>query len=207
MHTEFIFIRHGQAEGNLGDIVLGTLESPLTDIGRAQARETAEKIADLHPDFLYSSPIGRAYETAQIIAKRLNTEALADPNLRERFVGERIQGKTHAELRILLASEYKLLADMDAEHKLDFLFSLSPDAETPRAAADRLLFFIEEKGAQHQGKKVAAVTHAAALGPLLVSLGGLPFQGPFGGDGIANAAMSFLRFDPAQKRVEYLPAS
>jgi broad specificity phosphatase PhoE len=62
--------RHGQNEDNAHGILNGHRDLPLTDIGKSQAREVAQKIkaANLSFDAVLSSPLIRAHETATIIA-------------------------------------------------------------------------------------------------------------------------------------------
>lgn len=68
-----IFLRHGQAENNTKRILAGrTPGVPLTDTGRTQALEAARLVAHLHPAAIYSSPIQRARDTAQIVADYIN---------------------------------------------------------------------------------------------------------------------------------------
>ena len=62
--------RHGQDEDNAAGILNGHRDQPLTSTGMKQASTVAEKIrrAGLTFDAIYSSPLQRAYKTAQIIA-------------------------------------------------------------------------------------------------------------------------------------------
>ncbi len=66
------FIRHGQAEANLLNVVGGRIDSPLTDKGRAQAHQVAKNAKGLNIDYIVSSPQSRAYETAKIIAQEIS---------------------------------------------------------------------------------------------------------------------------------------
>ena len=60
--------RHGQSEANLDDLFAGKeLNSPLTGIGREQAKLSGAKVSHLNIEKIVSSPIERALETAQII--------------------------------------------------------------------------------------------------------------------------------------------
>lgn len=72
--VEIFVARHGQNEDNANGILNGHRDLPLTDVGRRQARELGEGIlaAGLQFDAIYSSPLSRAYETAQIVAGFLN---------------------------------------------------------------------------------------------------------------------------------------
>ncbi len=62
------FVRHGQSEGNVSRLHQ-SLESPLTEEGRKQAGQIAERIKKLSFDVLIASPLKRAEETAEVIAK------------------------------------------------------------------------------------------------------------------------------------------
>lgn len=66
-------LRHGQTEFNVKKLVQGRCDSPLTDLGRQQARVAAAwlKAHDVVPDKVVSSPLGRAMDTAQLVATEL----------------------------------------------------------------------------------------------------------------------------------------
>ena len=63
--------RHGQSSDNKNAILNGHRDEPLTKIGRQQAEELADRISNikLHFDYIYSSPLERAFETAKIISE------------------------------------------------------------------------------------------------------------------------------------------
>ncbi|MGI9585425.1 MAG: histidine phosphatase family protein [Acidimicrobiia bacterium] len=63
--SEVTIIRHGQTEGNVAGRWQGTADSRLTALGRRQAASTASVAPDVQT--MYSSPLGRAVETAHII--------------------------------------------------------------------------------------------------------------------------------------------
>ncbi|MDP2655923.1 MAG: histidine phosphatase family protein, partial [bacterium] len=69
MKKTVYFVRHGQSEGNVGT-VFQPLNSPLTEKGREQAEYIAERAASLSFESVVSSPLTRARETAEAIAKR-----------------------------------------------------------------------------------------------------------------------------------------
>lgn len=67
---ELLLIRHGQSQFNLNSS--GGLNSPLTDLGREQARKLAPWVAqNFRPSVFYASPMQRARETAEIIQPAL----------------------------------------------------------------------------------------------------------------------------------------
>lgn len=65
--------RHGQDQDNANGILNGRRDHPLTELGMNQANEIALKIkeAGLKFDRIYSSPLQRAYQTAEIISNSL----------------------------------------------------------------------------------------------------------------------------------------
>lgn len=66
-------LRHGQTEFNVKKLVQGRCDSPLTDLGRKQAGMAAVwlKDHDVVPDKVVSSPLGRAMDTASLVATEL----------------------------------------------------------------------------------------------------------------------------------------
>lgn len=75
-------LRHGQTEFNVKKLVQGRCDSPLTDLGCQQARAAAAwlKAHSVVPDKVVSSPLGRAMDTAQLVAcELLGPDAAAEP--------------------------------------------------------------------------------------------------------------------------------
>lgn len=75
-------LRHGQTEFNVKKLVQGRCNSPLTDLGRKQAGMAAAwlKDHDVVPDKVVSSPLGRAMDTARLVAcKLLGSDAAVEP--------------------------------------------------------------------------------------------------------------------------------
>ncbi|MBI5953728.1 MAG: histidine phosphatase family protein [Chloroflexi bacterium] len=94
------FLRHGESVGNAEARWQGQSDFPLTDVGRAQARALAERWQreNMKFDFLISSPLIRAKETAEIIASALGVSIEFDSLWLERDNGE-FAGLTAHELR------------------------------------------------------------------------------------------------------------
>ena len=68
------FVRHGESEANIKGIFAGQRDdSPITQTGEQQARDTAKKILEenIQIDTIISSPLKRAFETAKIIAEEI----------------------------------------------------------------------------------------------------------------------------------------
>lgn len=76
-------IRHGETEWNKEKRLQGQCEVPLNEYGRELARITSKALCDTRFDIVYSSPLSRAYETAQIIAGDRNISIIKDDRLKE----------------------------------------------------------------------------------------------------------------------------
>lgn len=75
-------LRHGQTEFNVKKLVQGRCDSPLTDLGRQQAAKAAAwlKAHDVVPEKVVSSPLGRAMDTASLVAAELlGPDAAVEP--------------------------------------------------------------------------------------------------------------------------------
>lgn len=66
------FIRHGLSVNNVEGKLSGTTDTPLTDIGREQARLAGNAAKKLSIDTIVTSPLSRATETANIIAGQIS---------------------------------------------------------------------------------------------------------------------------------------
>ena len=83
-------IRHGQTDWNKANLMQGITDIPLNDTGREQARTTGKKLADMGLEFtvLVSSPLSRAYETAQLVGEHFDLQVHKTyPELVERAYG------------------------------------------------------------------------------------------------------------------------
>lgn len=107
----FIFVRHGETEGNVRFICQGSTDYPLTERGRQQADQAGKVLATLKkPLKIFSSDLGRAYTSAEIIVQHLgNVPIQVEPGLRERCYGA-LEGGSSQHVMDLEARE---IADPD----------------------------------------------------------------------------------------------
>lgn len=88
--TSFWFIRHGESEANVaGTQCLVMNNAPLTENGRTQATACAEYLHrnNITVTHIYSSPLDRSRQTAEIIGSTMNANVYLHNNLRERNWG------------------------------------------------------------------------------------------------------------------------
>lgn len=81
-------IRHGETSWNVMRKIQGTTDIPLNENGIRLAKLTGEKLADVHFDAAISSPLQRAYKTAQLILGTRDVPIETDSRLREISFGD-----------------------------------------------------------------------------------------------------------------------
>ena len=80
-------IRHGETDWNKVKRIQGQTDIPLNAYGEELARITAEGLKDVQFDYIFSSPLIRAYKTAEILRGSRNVEILTDERLKEMDFG------------------------------------------------------------------------------------------------------------------------
>ena len=88
----FVFLRHGQTAENLQGIIQGTRNTVLNETGRQEAEAAGRALFPYRHQIkrIVSSPLARAYETAQIVAKiiEFQGEIELEDGLKERSMGD-----------------------------------------------------------------------------------------------------------------------
>jgi len=86
---QIYFIRHGESEANiLRELSTRGIKHSLTEKGRGQINGLASKLASIHVTRIYSSPLFRAKESAEILGKVFEVEISISDALCEWNVGE-----------------------------------------------------------------------------------------------------------------------
>lgn len=85
----FIFLRHGETEGN-AQRVYQPPDIPLNSTGQAQAKRAAEYLREHPIERILASDMRRAWETAQAAAQMVRAPVIPEPRLRERWFGDLI---------------------------------------------------------------------------------------------------------------------
>ncbi|MBN1256414.1 MAG: histidine phosphatase family protein [Planctomycetes bacterium] len=168
--TKITAIRHGETVWNLEGRQQGQLNSELTEVGVKQAQALASALAGKRFDVLYSSDLGRAVQTAEIIAARIGLAVLTDPRLRERHLGI-MQTLTKAEF----AKKYP---HENAEFNVGNPDYIIPKGESARQRYERATACAEELAARHPGESIVIVTHGGILDSLFRYTVGFPLELP-----------------------------
>ena len=85
---ELYMVRHGQTDFNKNKRLQGVIDIPLNEYGIELAEKTAEGLKDVPFDVIYSSPLSRAFQTAEIIRGDRPVEIIPTDSLLELSFGE-----------------------------------------------------------------------------------------------------------------------
>ena len=163
--TCFCLVRHGQTDWNQGGRYQGQIDIPLNEAGRAQAHSLAERLQGQHFAAVYSSNLKRAYETAEIIAAKLELPIRMDERLREINQGE-WEG-----LQVdFIRSHY---AELWEQRNVDPATVRPPGGETLREVALRVYAALDEISGRHVGAAVLLVSHGLSLATALCKVQGI----------------------------------
>ena len=176
-------VRHGQTHKNKQKVLQGRSDLPLNDEGRAQALEVGEKLNELgiKPEILYSSPLIRAVETAELIGKAASDGAASDgdKSVEDAGAAERTEDAVSANIRIderLIEMDYGPYEGMDLTKPapevmaffMDFAGTPAPDGmEQLSSVVARSGEFLEEIREEAMENDVVISTHAIAMKGLL----------------------------------------
>jgi broad specificity phosphatase PhoE len=170
--TEVYFVRHGDALPDQDEIILGDYDAQaLSDLGRRQAQALARRMALYQITAIYSSPTGRAAQTARPLAEALGLEVWIDPDLREVELGP-IGGDTEglsdptavAKLLRQRLREIALIALRDGD------WSVIPGSEPSAALRARVLGAVARIHATHPGARVAVFSHGGAINAFFAAI-------------------------------------
>jgi probable phosphoglycerate mutase len=170
---KLLLIRHAESQGNLELRLQGRREFPLTELGKAQTHALASRLSPLKLTAIYSSPIGRAMETAEIISAKAGLEVIPESRLQEYDFGEAVSGQTWDEIREGSPEVVEAMRNNKSE------FPRYPGEEGRAAFQDRVRSALAELTERHAGDHVVAVvTHAGPITAMLLDALARPYSRP-----------------------------
>jgi broad specificity phosphatase PhoE len=151
MALRLVLIRHGETHWNREGRYQGHRDTPLSEIGRAQAEAAGRLLAGERFQAVWSSPLRRARETAAAIAAPQGLTVQFEDAFAEMRFGE-WEGFTVDEVSARFPDLYRTW--LETPHLVDV-----PGGETLDALRVRVLKGLEGLRATHDGQTVCLVTH------------------------------------------------
>ena len=178
--TTFALIRHGQTDWNAALRIQGRSDIPLNDTGRGQAADAVGHLAEHDWDFVVSSPLSRAAETADLIAEGLGlTVTRRIPEIVERNYGP--------------AEGLSAGPELDALRVPGGPTGIGGfrGAETESSVAVRGVEALKQLARNHPGARIIVVSHGTLIRLTLMQALDQPV------DTIRNASLNVVAHDEA----------
>jgi len=163
--TQIILVRHGRTPWNKDKIFRGTVDIPHDEVGQEEARLAGEWLKGDTIHAAYCSPLARARDTAQAVARHHSLEVTDLPGLIDLNYGD-WQGVPLAEVKVKYAELYRQWEI--APHTVRF-----PNGETLDEVRGRALAAVEEVLLRHHGQTVLLAAHRVVNKVLLAAFLGL----------------------------------
>ena len=153
-------VRHGETVSNKMMKVSGDEEALLTNNGVRQAKLLQEEFKDITFDYVFSSPLSRAYETAKLIT---DNEVIIDKRLLERDYALN-EGKLIADTNPKEIWNYHLNSEINGIEKVQDLF-------------DRISKYLNDLKNRYDDKTILLVTHSGVARAIYYLINGIPLDG------------------------------
>jgi broad specificity phosphatase PhoE len=163
--TTLYLVRHGQTAWNREEVFRGRADIPLNETGRKEALLTGQYLERVKVDSLYSSPLSRAVETAEAIARYQGKEVQISRGLIDIDFG-RWQGVSHERVKERYGDLYRQWKD--TPHLVGF-----PRGESLEDVRERALRVIDEIVRDHADETLLMVSHRVVNKTVLCGLLGL----------------------------------
>ncbi len=172
LHNKYYILRHGEALSNSRGVMSSWPEkfkNPLTEKGSAMIKKSAEQLKNLPLqagkgiDLIFSSDLLRTKQTAEIVAKILNSrkfdkssttfkkiKVVLDKRLREINFGV-LNGRPITDLNIDFSDETKRIE------------TSMKDGETYSQVSERMWNFLQDLEEKYQGKNILIISHECPL--------------------------------------------
>ncbi|MDO8528037.1 MAG: histidine phosphatase family protein [Deltaproteobacteria bacterium] len=186
MSLDLLLVRHGQTDWNVIRRVMGHNPIALNDVGKKQAGDLKNWLCKMEIDAVYSSPMLRAKETAQIlVADRKGLSVIEEPGVAEVHYGDWV-GLTFEEVR---KQHGKIFSDYHSNASGVQI----PGGESVKTAQKRAVDAVERMRATHKGQRVVVVSHADVIKMILLHYLDMPLD-HLQALGCDNGSLSIYRF-------------
>jgi broad specificity phosphatase PhoE len=161
---QVLLIRHGETEWNVLGRWQGYEQTPLNDLGIAQAKALAKYLRYRPIAAIYSSDLLRAWQTATALGDALGIEPESYADLREHHLGI-FQGLTRHEIQEKYPAEW-------TQMQTDYWDYVIPDGESRASTLRRAYRAWETCLERGKGSEIAIVSHGGTIKMLLMKLFG-----------------------------------
>jgi probable phosphoglycerate mutase len=161
MNNTFYIVRHGQTDWNVLGKTQGHGNSNLTEKGKTQAKDLANSLKKYPISKIYTSDLGRAVETANIIGETLGINITKTDLLREMGFGV-WEGLLESEIKNNHSELFKIWRNEPHLAKI-------PNGETLEIIQNRTNELISELNERYENEHILLVTHSITVRVMMLS--------------------------------------
>lgn len=154
-------LRHGESEGNKDGKFRGRADFPLTERGKMQAEDASYFLEKIKIGRIYSSPLIRAFDTAEIIGRKKDISVKIDERFNNIFLGD-WENRYKTEIRENFPVEWKIWVNDPENLNMKGMETLDAVRKRSVEAANELC--------SNEKDGVLIVTHRAVIKPLISGL-------------------------------------
>ena len=197
MSTKIILIRHCESAGNTGGTFQGQTDCDISETGRKQLDLLALRCRNLHFDAIVSSPLLRAYRTAEAVNRYRGLEIQTDARLEE-IGGGAYENTPWSELPARFPEETRRWYEDPGSVQ-------APGGESMRQVYDRVWAALLELVRRYPGGTVCVTSHGCAIRNMLCHALGYPLARIGEVPWCNNTSLTSLVFtEDGQVRVEFM---
>lgn len=185
--TRVLLIRHCEAEGNIKRVFQGHTDADISENGRKQLDLLRLRCRNMPIDVIYSSPLKRAYQTAEAINSFRNLKVNIYEDLIEINGGD-WEGHYWKDLPVLFPDDTTLW------NRTPYDFS-PRNGESMRHVYDRMKHAVLDIVQQNMEKNICITSHGCAIRNFLCWAMGKPIEEINDVDWCDNTAISVIDFD------------
>jgi probable phosphoglycerate mutase len=160
--TRLFIIRHGETLWNEERRAQGIQDIVLSEKGKIQAECFANRLKEENIDFIYSSDLSRAYETAKILGNKINKPVHVISDIREMNFGK-WEGLTIDDIKLKYQDTYNIWRNTPHIAQI-------PGAETMLQVQERAMKGVYNIIKKHPNKNIVLVSHGVAIKTIIFGL-------------------------------------
>jgi broad specificity phosphatase PhoE len=191
--TRIYFVRHCEAEGNTRGVLQGRSDSDVSGNSAKQLDLVSLRLRNVPFTACYSSPLRRAYKTAQAINRYHDLTIEKDKRLIEIDMGD-WEGRSWSDIEQDSPAMLRIWNESPGEFQ-------APNGESIRQVCDRMWSAAQDIARENDGKTVCVVSHGCAIRTLLCramgksvgEIGDIPW--------CDNTAVSVIEFESGKARI------
>ncbi len=157
--TEVLLIRHAQQDVEAGSAASHWVDPPLTEQGRQQAHLLGAALSRTHLDAVFASPLKRAMNTAEAVARQHRLQVRVIDDLREVELFREVPSeRTLADVLgedVIGAMRLRMLTEKN--------WDVFPMSESSHEFRKRVINAVETAIARNAGERIAIVCHGGVI--------------------------------------------